>query len=151
MKHLLKSILFLLIFVVLFCYTFKILWISENSVSYFYDEPKNSLDVIYLGSSNAYIHFNSVLAYDLYGYTTGILSSPSQPIPLIKYLIKESQKYQTPSLYVIDITMFGYSLSSLTEGEIRHGIDTMKFSQNRIDAINNLLSYTNIKKKDYIN
>ena len=59
MKKVIKIIIFLIIFYFLLVNIFKILWLDKNSIGYFHDEPKNSLDVVYIGSSNAYIHFNT--------------------------------------------------------------------------------------------
>ena len=138
---------FILIFILLFNLIARLLWINKNSISYFYDEPKNSLDVIYVGSSNAYVHFNTILAYHLYGFTTGMLSTDSQMFALVKYLVK----YQNPSLYVIDIAKIADDFSSYTEGDFRKTIDSMKFSKNRIDAINEVLNLKKIDKAEYIN
>ena len=151
MKNFFKFIIFIIIFIILYCFVFKILWIEKNPISYFYDEPKDSLDVIYIGGSNVHSHFNTVLAYNKYGFTTGCLSSSAQPFIAVQYLIKESEKRQTPNLYIIDISRVADSYSKIEEGAIRKVTDTMKFSKNKLDAINAHLNYSNIKKEDYIN
>ena len=143
MKNIIKTIIFLLIFIFTFDFVFNILWLSKNPISYFYKEPKNSIDVVYIGSSNAYAHFNTTLAYNLHGFTTGLLSCDSQPFGMVKYLMIESKKFQSPKLYVIDIAKLVDDLSSIEEGAIRTSVDSMKFSKNRIDAVNELLSYNN--------
>ena len=151
-KNILKTIVFLLILCMLLYMVFHILWVSPNAISYFYKEPKNSLDVIYIGSSNAYIHFNTTLAYDLYGITTGVLSVDAEPFLLTNSLIEESKKYQTPSLYIIDIAKAVDDLDFFSEAYIRKTIDAMKFSKNRNNAINEVFSYKkDINKKEYIN
>ena len=104
MNKFVKICTFIFIFCILWRVVFNILWLPKNSTTYFYKENKNTLDIVYIGSSNANAHFNSLLAYDLYGFKTGLLSIDSQPFIAIKYLIKESEKYQKPSLYIIDIT-----------------------------------------------
>ena len=96
MKRVIKIICFLAIFILIFFLITKILWLPKNSITEFYEEPKNSLDIVYLGSSNAYAHFNTTLAYNEYGFTTGMLAVDSEPIIALKYLIKESEKYQKP-------------------------------------------------------
>ncbi len=151
MKKLCKIFIFLFIFCILWNCIFKILWLEKTPIKYFYDEPKNSLDVVYVGSSNAYAHFNTTLAYHLYGFTTGMLSADSQPFAVVKYLIKESEKYQKPNLYVIDIAKLVDDLDSFGEGDIRKSTDSMKFSKNRNDAIDELLHYSKGKKDDCVN
>lgn len=149
MKNLKKSILFLILFCFIFIIILNILWLPETSITYFYNEPKNSLDVIYIGGSNAYAYFNSTLAYKEFGFTTGILASDSQPFPLVKYLIKEAEKYQNPKLYVIDLAKAADDVAY--DGAIRGAIDSMRFSKNRADAINAVLDYTNSDENDEFN
>ncbi len=144
MKRIIKLIVFLLIFCLLFSITYRILWLDSNSVYYFFKEPKNSFDIVYIGASNAFYHFNTTLSYELYGYTTGLLSAIGQPFVLVKYLLQESAKYQKPSLYVIDMAKAADDFYDMNYGEVRQTIDYMKFSSNRIKAINDILSY----KKD---
>lgn len=148
MKNLIKVICFVIIFCILWDLIFSIIWIQDNSIKEFYKEPKDSLDVLYFGSSNAYAHFNTVLAYDTHGFTTGMLSSDSQPFSAIKYLIKEGRKYQNPNVYVIDITYITVDLKYPSEGDIRKVTDSMRFTQNRIDAINEMTDQIGVSKKD---
>ena len=149
-KKILMGMIFLIILCLLFTIIQHVLWLGPTPITYFYKEPENSIDVIYLGASNTYAHFNSVLAYDLYGFTTGFLSTDSQPAVLEKYLVQESEKYQTPSLYIIDITKFAYDLSDYVQGNMRKTIDSMKFSKNRINAINAALKYIDIDNNNYM-
>ena len=150
MKKVIKTIIFLFIFGILFRLVFGILWV-RTPIRDFYKEPRNSLDVVYLGSSNAYAHFNTTLAYQKYGFTTGIMAADAMPFLMVEYLIKESEKYQSPNLYVIDIARVADEFGNHSEGDIRKSTDSMRFSYNRIQAINEILSYTDIKKSDYIN
>ena len=151
MKNTIKTIIFIIILFLLFNYVFSILWGPIYPITLFYNESKNSLDIIYVGASNTFINYNTVLSYDIYGYTTGMMSSAAQPFPLIKYLIEETKKYQNSSLYIIDITRITDDFSNIKSEDIRKATDNMKFSKNRINAINKALSYENIDKKEYIN
>lgn len=151
-RNIAKTIIFLLIFFILFIIINHLLWIAPTPISEFYKEEKNSLDIVYIGASNAFISFNNLLAYDLYGYTTGLLAANTQPFGLTKYLIIESEKYQKPSLYVIDIARVINTMDEYIGENIRTTVDSMKFSQNRINAINDILRYKKeISKKEYIN
>ena len=134
-----------MIFIVLWNVIFNYLWIKKTPLSYFYEEPKNSLDVIYIGHSNAYQHFNTTLAFEKYGFTTGLMTTDAQNFAGTEYLIKESQKY------IIDLAKAADNLSAYTDGEFRQLPDSMKFTQNRIDVINKILSYKDTAKEEYIN
>lgn len=149
MKNFIKTLLFILIFYVIWQIVFSVIWTSSNSITKFYDEPKNSLDVIYVGSSNAYAHFNTVLAYDLHGFTTGMLSSDGQPFSAVKYLLEEGRKYQNPEVYVVDINSVATDVDYSNEGDVRKVTDNMKFSKNRNNAIEGMLSLINVPKEQY--
>ncbi len=151
MKRLIKVTIFFIILIILFHYTSQILLGVNSSIVQFYDESSNSLDIIYIGASNAYKHFNTLLAYEKYGYTTGMLSSPTQPFPATKYLIKEAEKNQKPKLYIIDIARCVLDFHNTDLDLARATTDTMKFSKNRIDTINKILSYSDVNKREYIN
>ena len=89
MKRVIKCSLFLIIGIIIWHVIFKVLWIEGNSINDFYEEPKNSLDIVYIGASNAYMQFNTVLAYHEYGFTTGMLTTGGQSFVAVKYLLEE--------------------------------------------------------------
>lgn len=149
-KNIIKVIVFISIFCIIWHLVFSVLWVDKNSTTYFFEEPKNSFDIVYVGSSNVLTHFNSVLAFDLYGYATGMLTTASQPFSAVEYLIKESRKYQNPNLYVIDISKAADDFDIFPKEDIRRCTDSMKFSKNRIEAINELLSYTDMSDDNYL-
>ena len=148
MKKFLKSILFLIIFAIIWNHVFSVLWLTENSAFPFFTEPKDTIDVSYVGSSNAYVHFNTVMAFHEYGFTVGMLSSGNQPVTTIKYLIKESEKRQNPTLYIIDLMKFAFDFSIYNEGDIRNSLDAIPFSKNKLDAIDYTLKYIDVLKND---
>jgi hypothetical protein len=107
----------------------------------FYAEPKDTINVIVIGSSPVQPLFAAPLIWGEYGITLYPLSTNSQPTTGIKYLIKEGQKRQSDCLYVIDASMFMVEPESLlTEPNIRNLTDNMKYSSNRIQAINAMVS-----------
>lgn len=149
-KNIIKTIIFLLIFCILLLSLSKILWLEQYSISYFYNEPRNSLDIAYIGASQVSQYFNTTLAYNEYGFTTGIFASPGQPFLCAKYAMKEVKKYQNPSLYIIDLAKLVEDVYEIKKEDFRRTTDSMKFSKNRIDAINLILSYDKtIKKEEY--
>ena len=152
MKKNIKIITFILIFCLLWHYIFSIMKLKKNNISYFYDEPKNSIDIIYIGSSSVHHQFNPLLAYDLYGFTTYLLSTGNQPFTLVKYLIEESEKTQDPDLYIIDLARLQDDfVEDFSEEWSRAVIDSMKYSKTRLNAINDLLKFSKISRNDYIN
>ncbi len=107
----------------------------------FYAELKDSLDVVAIGSSPVQPLFSAPLIWGEYGIALYPISTNSQPTTGIKYLIKEVQKRQSDCLYVIDVSMFMVEPEELlTEANIRNITDNMKYSLNRIQAINAMVS-----------
>ncbi len=151
-RRIVKIITFILILCILMYFLVKLLWYPPSSISYFYKEPENSLDVVFIGNAGAYIHFNTTLAYNTYGFTTGLFSTDAQPFMLAKYCIEETEKYQKPSLYIIDLAKVADVIDTFNDYGLRRTIDSMKFSKNRLNAIDEMLSYkSNINKEEYIN
>ena len=149
MKKIIKFSIFICLFLVIFGNVIQILWIEKKPIKEFYAEPKNSLDLMYIGGSNVFAHFNASLAFHLYGYTTGMMSSAGQPFMLTKNIIKETEKYQNPKLYIIDLYQLPSDLGFYyKEINIRDVVDNMKFSQNRTDAIKNFFKYVDLEKSD---
>ena len=107
----------------------------------FYAEPKDSIDVVVIGSSPVQPLFSAPLIWGEYGIALYPISTNSQPTTGIKYLIKEVRKRQSECIYVIDVSMFIVEPDELlTEANIRNITDNMKYSLNRIKAINAMVS-----------
>ncbi len=140
-----KIFIFIIVFILLWNSIFNILWINKSPISLFYKEPKNSLDIVYIGSSNVYAYFNTTLAYNQYGFKTGIFATDMMPFLTYKYAIEESSKTQNPKLYVIDLATSIASLDVYSEGDFRRTIDSFKFSKTRRDLIKSMYEY-----KDYL-
>ena len=96
LKVVLKVLIFIILFNILFFKSFNILWKEKTPLDYFYEEPKDSLDVLYIGSSSVYMDFNPLVAYKEYGFKTGLLSYGLQPFIMTKYLIEDSRNFQNP-------------------------------------------------------
>ena len=135
MKKIIKCFIFIIIFCLLFHCIFEIFLVKNTGLAFYFEEPKNYYDIVYIGGSNVFAHFNSVLAYDLYGYTTGLLSANSQPFSITENLIEESKKYQNPKLYVIDISRVGENLKEIELSSIRQFTDHLKFSNEKFEIL----------------
>ena len=108
----------------------------------FYAEKENTLDVILVGSSPVYPAYSAPKLYGEQGIASYPLSSNNQRPKAIKYLLKEAQKTQDPSLFVIEMKMFTMPDEEWedTMAFTRGVTDNMKYSLNRIDAIRALVS-----------
>lgn len=108
----------------------------------FYAEEKDTIDVIMVGSSPVYPTYSAPKLYGEHGIVAYPLSSNSQRPKAIRYLIREALKTQDPSLFIIELRMFTMPDEEWEENMVftRGVTDNMKYSLNRIQAINALVS-----------
>lgn len=69
----------------------------------FYDMPKDTVDVLFIGSSHVYYSVNTCQLYDEYGMASYLLASPGQPVWISYYFLEEALKTQSPGLVVFDV------------------------------------------------
>ncbi len=114
----------------------------------FYAEPKDSIQVMFFGSSCVSRSIAPGYIWGEYGIKSYALSSNSQRTMAIKPLIEEALKYKSPEVLVIDTRVFLYDDAPLLEDEahMREVTDNMVYSVNRIKAINRLTEGTDIDK-----
>ena len=140
MKNFIKTIVFLIIFSILFHFTTKILVFKDeefgSDITSFYNEKKNSLDIIFFGSSHGYCTYSPDIINEEMGYNSYILGTPLQPSYITYYLMVESLKYQKPKYWVLEIKSFAILDDYAKESTNRSAIDKMRFSANKIEAIN---------------
>lgn len=107
----------------------------------FYAEEEDTLDVIMIGSSPVYPFYSAPKLWGEYGITCYPLSShvqrPSAALPLLK----EAYKTQSPQVVVFEMRMY-----TMEDGDMESNMayargvtDNMKYSLNRIYAINRLV------------
>lgn len=108
----------------------------------FYAEKKNTIDVILAGSSPVYPFYSAPKLYGEQGIAAYPLSTNNQRPKAIRYLLEEAQKTQDPSLFVIELRMFTMPDEEWEDTMVftRGVTDNMKYSVNRVRAINALVS-----------
>ena len=68
-----------------------------------YNEPKNTVDVVILGASEAYIDYSAAYAYDLYGYTSYPFAWDAATGELYEAQVREVLSRQDPEWIVVEI------------------------------------------------
>lgn len=134
-KKLIKGLVFIIIFAVLFSCVSQVLASSGDYRNYqwimgFYEEPEDSLDAVYVGSSAVYAYWNSLVAWNQYGLAIYPYTSNSQHFITTEYLIREVRKTQPDALFVVNT-------NSIDDGkmvveEFHHLLDYMPFSLNKL-------------------
>lgn len=149
LKSILKKLIFLLLClftVLIISYLFRPVTISRKNICGFYAEEKESLDMVYIGGSACYQYWEGLQAWNDYGFTSYNVAADAIQPQVLKYLVREVQKTQTPELFVIDLRPFQYGdLYSEQENVIsmervapfRNVSDSMKYSRNRFEMIQN--------------
>lgn len=108
----------------------------------FYAEPKDSLDIVMIGSSPTYSCCVMPELYGEYGIKAYPLASNVQRPVAGLYLTKEAEKTQSPELYMFEMRMYVGLEIGLTNNMAytREVTDNMKYSANRINLINAMLT-----------
>ena len=79
---------------------------GEKYVAEFPGEPKNSLDMVYIGSDSVYSGWSPLQAFNDHGFTSYSYSIKDLSGHFIKDYIGEAREKQDPQLFVIDILPF---------------------------------------------
>lgn len=143
-KQVCKAIIFILIFLfILKSITYMLRTNGEIKDIFvgFYAEPKDTIDVIMVGSSPVYPFYMTPKIWGEYGITAYPLSSNVQRPRASVYLVKEALKTQKPKLFIFEMRQYLYEESTQTENMAytRGVTDNLKYSLNRLDLINALV------------
>lgn len=135
-----KTVLFILIFALLFAgFNFFIqpVWTylnNYNTIHGFYEEPEDTIETLFLGSSYMVNGVTPTELYDEYGICAYNLATEQQPLMASYYWLLEAYKYQSGSLknVVLDVSMLRRDppLSAY-----RKAFDDMRFSRTKYDAV----------------
>lgn len=136
-QRIIKAAAFMLIFCIMLSGATYILRNKNeaNIVLPFYDEPKNTLDVVFIGSSHMMCSVYPMELYDRYGVASYVFASSAQLLPQSYYQLKEAFRFQTPKLIVLDVSGVIYD-TKISSSEYAHvQIDNMSFSPVKYEAI----------------
>lgn len=121
---------------------FEDLWPTTATFKGFYKMDRDSVDVLFLGSSHAAAAFNPQVIYDKYGITSYNLASEQQNLVVSYYWLKEALNYQKPSAVVLDTFMlYAFDPSeplNTSESFTRMAMDAMRWSDVKWEAIHDI-------------
>lgn len=140
-NYIIKTVLFALIFILLFSYVSQVVTYPSDYRNYqwiggFYEEEEESLDAVYIGSSNCYAFWNSMTAWDEYGIAVYPYSCNAMSFIATEYLIKETRKTQPDALFIVNVNTI--SELTVTIEKVHHLLDYMPFSLNKLELIDAL-------------
>lgn len=135
-----RSLVFLaLVFAMLCAYTRMLRDKNEASIVLpFYREPKDSLDVVFVGSSHFMCGVYPMELYDEFGYTSYVFASSAQLLPQTYWQTVEMLSRQSPRLVVVDVGNCFYKEKYGMKSYSHVQTDNMPFSLNKVKLINDL-------------
>lgn len=97
-----------------------------------YDQPHNSIDVVFMGSSHIYYNINTALLWEKYGMAAYDYGTAEQPLWITYHYLKELCKYQDPKLVVIDLYCPARFKDDHQYVYLRDSLQGMRFSPNKL-------------------
>jgi hypothetical protein len=123
---------FLTIFVLLFAYSSKVFsrkWPESDLVQKFYEQPKDSIDVLFLGASGFGTGVSPLILWKEAGFTSYVRSIGAQQAVMTYYYLLESLKYQHPKVVVLDAyRLIRHSDIENRESAYRRSYEPLKMS-----------------------
>ena len=112
----------------------------------FYEQEPGTIDVMFYGSSHTYSDINPAVLWDQEGISSYDLAGSLQPLWNTYYYMKESLKYQTPKVMVVELVRAIEGRDYIEEARTVTNTFGMKFSKDKIEAIrvstpDNLIPY----------
>lgn len=106
-----------------------------TQMEHFYDLDEETVDVLVLGSSHAFVDVNPAMLYEEYGIASYDLCGSMQPMWNTYYWLKEAYEYQQPKLIVLDVYRLVEEFPYSKESKLVKNTYGMRFSRNKYEAI----------------
>ena len=140
-SEILKCIIFIIIGIIILqilTYILSPKFIEEQDpaaarIKSFYNEKENTLDVLFIGNSEASRAYSPICIWNEYGITSYNYSNSLQTTQMAYYKIKESLKYQHPKVIILEPNSFFESENS--DEASRKVMDNWKFDDVKLSAI----------------
>lgn len=119
-------------------------WATTSTYMDFYHMERDTIDVLFLGSSHCTAAFSPVEIYEKYGIRSYNLGCEQQNLLLSYYWLQEALRFQDPKIVVLDTFMlFPYDTQAAlntSEATTRKAVDFMRWSEVKINAARDICS-----------
>lgn len=137
---LIKSVIFIVIFLLTLIpvsYIVRTNGDVKDRFSGFYAEKEDTIDIVMIGSSPVFPYYCAPKLWGETGIAAYPLSSNVQRPIAMKYLVKEAEKTQSPSLYIFEMRMYTMKDEDLRANMAytRGVTDNLRYSANRVETI----------------
>ena len=119
--------------------------VDQNNGIYW--QPRDSVDIVMMGSSHIHCNVNTALLWEDYGMAAYDYSGAEQPLWMTYYYLKELYKYQTPEVIVLDMYAPARFKEDYQYEWISENIYGMKFSLNKMQML--FVSVESKKMREY--
>lgn len=106
-----------------------------NQARYLYAQPKNTIDVLFLGSSHVHCNINTAVLWEEYGIAAYHLTSAEQPLWNSYHYLVEALKTQSPSLVVLDMFSPARFYDDYQPKWLGQNVNGMRLSLNKYQAV----------------
>ena len=116
------------------------LGIQSRTYTNFYDLPRNSVDVLIIGSSTIRESVISQQLYNDYGVVSYNLASSAQSVLVSYYWLKEALKTQSPKAVIVETLCF-FSDVGVQPSNNRPAVDEMRWGLNKLEFVRDFGKY----------
>ena len=138
-KAILKTVCFLLLLALALGRVNEILALKSYDGLYtmqqFYKQPKDTVDLLVLGSSHSYVNIDPGILWEEYGVPAYDLGGGVQPLWNTYFYLKEALKTQTPKLIVLDAYTVTFNQEYNDNGRAVSNTFGMKWSRDKVNAM----------------
>lgn len=138
-KKFIRTVVFLLLFVMIMYKIHDIFSYKYSdgiySLTSFYELPKDSVDVLVLGSSHAFAGINPAVMWEEQGIASFDLCGSGQLMWNTYYYLKEALKTQRPKLVVLEAYKLVDETVYADDANVIKNVSGLKLSKEKIDAL----------------
>lgn len=107
---------------------------TTRKVEGFYAEEKNSLDFVFIGSSQMFTTVVPAVLWEEYGITSYDFGANEQPMYMSYYYVKEALRYQDPEAIVLEVSYC--NTPDYTHEGVHHiNLDDLRMGPVKLEAI----------------
>lgn len=106
-----------------------------DQARYLYLQPREKIDVLFLGSSHVHCNVNTQILWDEYGIASYLCTGAEQPLWNSYHYLVDALKTQKPKLVVLDMYCPSRYYDDYQMGWIDENLGGMRFSKNKYEAV----------------
>lgn len=106
-----------------------------NQTRGLYAQPRNKIDVLFLGSSHVHCNIDTRVLWEEQGIAAYMCSTAEQPLWNSYHYLVEALKTQKPELIVLDVFTPARFYEDIQEKWLAENVEGMRFSRNKYEMV----------------